>query len=595
MNAETKTCQNCKAQFVVEPDDFGFYEKIGVPPPTFCPQCRLIRRIVFRNERTLYKRKCDLCGAEKIFMYPPNTPFPVYCKPCWWSDQWDSKSFGRAYDFSKSFFEQFGELFLAVPRCGVIQQGNSLNSEYTNRVTDMKNCYLVFATTNAENSRYSAFIQNSKECIDCFSAIRSERCIECIDCLNCYNVHYSQESKDCRDSYFLKNCRNCSNCFGCVNLVNKQYHIFNTPYTKEEYEKHLSELDLGSVSGVAATRAQVEQLAAKLPRRSLVSVQTINVSGNWIENCKNLHDSFACQNVEEGRYCFFMYNEKDAMDHSHWGNHSERMYECVNVGIQCANVRFSNECWNQLIDAEYCMNCHSSQNLFGCVGIRNGRFAVLNKEYKQEEFSALREKIIKHMKDMPHADSKGRTYRYGEFFPHEISPHAYNETIAQEFFPQSKQEILDRGHRWRDPDTKQYPIAISAGELPDRIADAPDSIAGQVIGCMHAGKCNHQCTTAFRILPEDLTAYRNALLPLPRLCVNCRHHERLAQRTPMKLWHRKCQCAGMKSENGIYANVAKLHTPHAAIAHCPNEFETSYAPDRKEIVYCEQCYQSEIA
>ncbi|HEY4526141.1 MAG TPA: hypothetical protein VJL32_03550 [Candidatus Paceibacterota bacterium] len=27
---------------------------------------------------------------------------------------------------------------------------------------------------------------------------------------------------------------------------------------------------------------------------------------------------------------------------------------------------------------------------------------------------------------------------------------------------------------------------------------------------------------------------------------------------------------------------------------CPTEFETSYAPDRPEIVYCEQCYNSEV-
>jgi hypothetical protein len=27
---------------------------------------------------------------------------------------------------------------------------------------------------------------------------------------------------------------------------------------------------------------------------------------------------------------------------------------------------------------------------------------------------------------------------------------------------------------------------------------------------------------------------------------------------------------------------------------CQNEFETPYAPARPEIVYCEQCYQTEV-
>jgi len=43
---ETKNCQNCKKDFTIEQDDFSFYEKIKVPPPTFCPECRYKRRII---------------------------------------------------------------------------------------------------------------------------------------------------------------------------------------------------------------------------------------------------------------------------------------------------------------------------------------------------------------------------------------------------------------------------------------------------------------------------------------------------------------------------------------------------------------------
>ena len=60
MEAQTKSCQNCKSDFMIEPDDFGFYEKIHVPPPTFCSKCRFQRRLMFRNERSFYKRKFTL-------------------------------------------------------------------------------------------------------------------------------------------------------------------------------------------------------------------------------------------------------------------------------------------------------------------------------------------------------------------------------------------------------------------------------------------------------------------------------------------------------------------------------------------------------
>lgn len=67
---KTKTCQNCKQNFIIEPEDFLFYEKMNVPAPTFCPQCRLQRRLAFLNLFTLYKRPCDLCGKDSIVIYP---------------------------------------------------------------------------------------------------------------------------------------------------------------------------------------------------------------------------------------------------------------------------------------------------------------------------------------------------------------------------------------------------------------------------------------------------------------------------------------------------------------------------------------------
>jgi hypothetical protein len=84
-------------------------------------------------------------------------------------------------------------------------------------------------------------------------------------------------------------------------------------------------------------------------------------------------------------------------------------------------------------------------------------------------------------------------------------------------------------------------------------------------------------------------------VPLPRLCPNCRHYQRLKQRNPLKLWHRKCMCQGKYGTNNL-----QLTTYNNTVTHfhgdqpCPNEFETSYAPDRKEIVYCEQCYNAEV-
>src|SRR3989338_2462458 len=101
---ETRKCQNCHREFDIQPEDFIFYEKISVPPPTFCPECRMIRRFMFRNENALYKRKCDATGKEIISMFAPENPFKVYEHSYWWSDNWDPRDYGKEYDFSKLFF-----------------------------------------------------------------------------------------------------------------------------------------------------------------------------------------------------------------------------------------------------------------------------------------------------------------------------------------------------------------------------------------------------------------------------------------------------------------------------------------------------------
>ena len=241
---------------------------------------------------------------------------------------------------------------------------------------------------------------------------------------------------------------------------------------------------------------------------------------------------------------------------------------------------------------EYSIACTGSSYLFGCVGLRKKRYCIFNKQYTKEEYEALVPKIIAHMNEMPYTDKSGMTYKYGEFFPIELSPVSYNESMAQEYFPLDKEDTLTKGYKWQDTADRNYKPTIEAKDLPDQIGDVDDSITKEIIACAHSkSNCKHLCVSAFRITTDELNFYKKMGLPLPQLCHNCRTFERLQQRTGLALYKRKCQCGGLKSENGVYQNTAKhLHVEDG----CSNEFETSYAPDRPEIVYCEQCYQQEI-
>ena len=592
--AQTKTCQNCKAQFAVEPEDFSFYEKIKVPPPTFCFDCRARRRMAFRNERALYRRKCDFPGhtEELISIFAPDNPQRVYDHAAWWGDGWDPLKYGRAVDFSRPFFEQVHELWREVPDIALMNI-NPVNSEYCSITEGNKNCYLVFGGDFNEDTLYSTYCFHSKFCADTYWVEKAEFNYETVDCISCSRLQYSRYCEGCYDSMFLFNCHNCHDCFGCVNLVNGSYQIFNVQYTKEDYQKKLNELNLSSRRALDNVKEKFAEHMLKYPRRFAKMIHCTNSSGDNLENCKNcMHCFDVFGGGEDCRHVFLSYSAaRDSLDVDRVGMGTELCYECSTVypGSRAFFSRFVFTCH----DVQYSYNVHNAAYLFGCVGVRNKQYCILNKQYSKEEYEALVPKIIAHMNAMPYRDAAGREYRYGEFFPAELSPFTYNETLAQEMFPLTPDAAKQKGYPWREPDEKKHVPTIAAGAVPDTLRQVPDAIVDEIIECAHKGACmTDQCTKAFRVVPAELALYRKMNIPLPALCPSCRHFARIRQRNPMTLWKRACQCAGAGAEKGGYKNFTKHF--HGDVP-CPNAFQTTYAPDRPEIVYCEQCYQAEVA
>jgi hypothetical protein len=576
MTAETKICQNCKTRFTIEPDDFDFYKKINVTPPTWCPGCRQERRYAWRNERILYRRNCDLCDKSTVTIYSPNKPYKVYCPPCWWSDQWSAFDYARDFDFSRSFFEQWHELQLLVPRIALLTK-NSTNSEYANHSNNNKNCYLSFSVFNSENILYSNNVwEKSQDCCDCYLiATQGTLLYQCIDTEKSYRCQYGILLRDCTNCYYCYDCHGCSDCFLSSNLRNKQYCILNVQYSKDEYLKKLKEYSLGSY----ASRQQLEKeffdlMQNRALRRFAVVEQSNDATGNMIFNSKNVHHVFEANNTENTKYGVICPSVKDSMDSYHYGFECELIYESHAL-IHDYNVSFTHMSYDNS-HLMYCDSCHNSQNLFGCVGIRQGTYCILNKRYEENEFKTLKEKIIDHMKT---------TGEFGEFFPAQLSPFGYNETQGQIYAPLTKDQAARRGWKWEDQTPGTFgKETIKPQEIPDDIAQVKDAIINEILVCS-------ACEKNFNIVKPELDFYRRENITIPRECPNCRYIKRINLRLPRKLWHSKCRCAGQRSENGRYNNsVLHFHGQE----HCPNEFETSYALTRPETIYCEACYNSEV-
>jgi len=556
-------CQNCHNSFVIAPEDFAFYEKIQVPPPTFCPRCRLQRRLAFLNLTNLYHRKCDLCKKDMISMYAPNIPYKVYCPECWWSDKWDPLDYGRDYDFSKPFFTQFNELWHEVPMLGLsLDIPSSKSAPHNNHAGHLKNCYLIFHADYAEDSACGFFLTHSKSVFDCSVIISSELCYDTMNtfksnrCIGGRNQ--IAESLDC---IFTRDCVGCQSCFGSASIRGQKYNFFNQQLTKEEYQKRTKEYDLGSYEKYQATRKQAEEHWKKYSPKPYYEEFNTNTTGNYIFQSKNCRECFEVVGAQDCKFMLLVAEPptKDCYDIMSWGNNLELAYECSSAGENASNIKFAQESGINLINAEYVKLSTGGSNHFGCVSMKKGDYVIFNKKYPEKEYRQLRSKIINHMNEMPYKDIANRIYKYGEFFPIELSPWAYNETMANNFFQLPKEEIEKNGSVWREEEKRKHESTIKAADLPDHIKDAPENILNEVISCS-------SCSRGYRIIKMELDFLKKMNLPLPRECPFCRINQKIRR------W------------------VKNMRVIDRACNKCGASFQAAFDQEDAPILYCKDCY-----
>jgi len=172
---------------------------------------------------------------------------------------------------------------------------NGVNSDYSNNITEPKNCYLCFNAGYVEDCMYSHGMSDCRNCVDVSHLSKCETCYDSfwltsgtknIGCNNC---------ESSLNLWFSKNCVGCSDCLGCVGLRNKQYHIWNQPYSKEEYQTKLNELNLGSYEGYKKIKSQAQDFWVKFPNKFIEGTHNTNVSGNYIS-----HSNFIYFSAYEG-------------------------------------------------------------------------------------------------------------------------------------------------------------------------------------------------------------------------------------------------------------------------------------------------------
>ncbi len=575
-----KICLQCNTKFQITENDNSFYRRISVPPPTFCPDCRCARRMVHRNERNLFRRKCDITGKNIISIYREDCPYTICDKDYYFSDLFDPFAYGKNYNPNKKFFEQFYEFAKKVPMSSLFVQ-TSNNCEYNQDMSNSDNCYLCSRTHDSQNMFYMYRGNKSSNCMDSFQAVEaSEFLYECVNVANSSNSQFLHSCEKCSDSAFLYNCVGCVDCFMCTDQRGKQCYYKNQQYSREEYKKILDSYNLSTYEGQQKALKEFEDFMKKFPRKNLTIIRSDNVSGDGIFDSKDCKDVYNIRNSQNCSYVWDSMFYSDSMD-AYSGARVELVYEATATTDHSSNCHFCVRIYKGSRDCEYSWFLRNCSNCFGCISLQNKEYCIFNVQYSKEDYFTLLEQIKTQMK---------KDGEYGEFFPFYISPFPYNDTVAHEYFPKNKDWAENIGMKWGDLADKNYTVTLIHNDLPNSINDVTDEILKETISCSDEGSCEHGCTKAFRIVADELAYYRRRGIPLPRKCPNCRYYRRLAYRNPTKLRDIVCMCNGASSVNGLYQNTIAHSHDNA----CDKRIQTTIRSEDNAIIYCDECYKKEV-
>ncbi|MBI4836566.1 MAG: hypothetical protein HY817_04885 [Candidatus Abawacabacteria bacterium] len=560
-----KNCLHCQKDFEITAVDRAFLQQIAptiagklypIPDPNLCPPCRERRRFSFRNDRVLYLRKSSLSGKVMLSIYSPDKVYQVYDHDEWWGNGWDALQFGKEFDFTRPFFEQFAELQKAVPRMNLYVDSSCENCNYSNQLVSSKNCYLIFSGASDEDCYYGYRLMKSKNCVDCFMTVNSELCYQCVDATDCYNCAFSQNIVHCRDSRFLFDCQNCDNCLFSVNLRNKSYCIFNKQYSKEDFAQEKAKWQFGSYAALQKMQADFASVVRGAPHLFAHLKQVENVTGDNVHNAKDCTSVFNGSNLDHVSYTRFVQDAQNCMDVNFGCDQTILNYEVCTTGVNAYNILFCLDTWPNVSNLLYCDSCaNGTKDCFGCIGLKGKQYCILNKQYTKEQYELLVAKIIEHMI---------KEGEWGEFFPPKFAPVGYNESLAADYYPLTEAEAKKVDFVWSHYQAPEAAATkeISAQELPDEITAVDDTILQTAIRCESSGQL-------FRITKQELAFYRQNNFPLPRKHPTVRHLARLDLRGEKHLLTREC-------------------------AQCGQVVKTVYTDNQALQVYCENCYLAQV-
>lgn len=347
------------------------------------------------------------------------------------------------YSFSKNFFENFKELFVNQTLPALWQVGENENCEYSDTTFGSKNSYLTIVNCfDVENLLYSYEVgTGSKNVINWFGIIdNSENIYFCSWIVRSFNVFYSKFLNNCNNIWFSSSLVWCSECILCNELQNQSFCIENKQYSKEEY---------------LIKKALI--LEEKKNFMDYYNNLNLKASNTWSSNCTGTF-CVNSNNIENGYFVSYVNNWRNLI--SIWWDINSSKQNLFDIFSSWSTLEDAYACmWVSPGSNFYCcMNSWDSHSIYysyylvncsfclGCIGLKNKRYCILNKQYSKEEWYELAGKIFEQME---------KDWILWEFFPGWLNPFYFNDSVAyiiSQIF--TKEEVTKDWYLWRDEPIK---------------------------------------------------------------------------------------------------------------------------------------------
>lgn len=356
--------------------------------------------------------------------------------------RWSFLGLWIEYDSTISFFDSMQVLFSSVPQPNLIHFSENINANYAHCVFASKNIYMGFTIIeDVENCLYSFSVKTGSSNV--YNSLlvweHSDNVFMSKWVIWSYNIFYSQHVFNSSNVRFSSNMVGCEECLFCDNLDNKKYCIYNKEYTKEAYIQQKNDY--------LKQKSSFDWWFDAI-KNTNITIGSNNVAGNFIVNSENIADGFYVYDIKDAKNVILVW----------WRTRWERIYDTMLItppfedaygvmssGTGCSQIYnsihinwWSNIYYSQLLNQ--CSYC------FGCIGLQNKQFCILNKQYTKDDRYEKVDEIFAQME---------KEWTLGDFFPAKMNPFYFNDTLAYLIHPSfTKEEVIKLWYLRRDEPIK---------------------------------------------------------------------------------------------------------------------------------------------